>query len=73
ILFCSKVKDIHGVVHPIQTFTTEKYWILFRIGPERRTKSWNATRHLLLNSPGPIIPIFGTPSASVTERVSSQS
>ncbi|PPS09417.1 hypothetical protein GOBAR_AA11228 [Gossypium barbadense] len=24
-------KDIHGAVRPIQIFTTEKYWILFRI------------------------------------------
>ncbi|PHU11563.1 Photosystem II CP47 reaction center protein [Capsicum chinense] len=24
---------------PIQTFTTKKYWILFRIGPERRRKA----------------------------------
>ncbi|KAG4162170.1 hypothetical protein ERO13_D01G101865v2, partial [Gossypium hirsutum] len=26
------IKDIHGAVRPIQIFTTEKYWILFRIG-----------------------------------------
>ncbi|CAA7022379.1 unnamed protein product [Microthlaspi erraticum] len=32
-------KDIHGVVRPIQIFTTKKYWILFRIGPERRRKA----------------------------------
>uniref|UniRef100_A0A0D3CHF0 Orf77 n=1 Tax=Brassica oleracea var. oleracea TaxID=109376 RepID=A0A0D3CHF0_BRAOL len=31
--------DIHGVVRPIQIFTTKKYWILFRIGPERRRKA----------------------------------
>uniref|UniRef100_UPI0030FF360B hypothetical protein RF15 n=1 Tax=Manekia incurva TaxID=1072615 RepID=UPI0030FF360B len=24
---------------PIQIFTTERYWILFRIGPERRRKA----------------------------------
>nr|YP_009542258.1 Ycf15 [Tetraena mongolica]WEB51382.1 hypothetical chloroplast RF15 [Tetraena hamiensis var. qatarensis]AYU56640.1 Ycf15 [Tetraena mongolica]AYU56722.1 Ycf15 [Tetraena mongolica]WEB51388.1 hypothetical chloroplast RF15 [Tetraena hamiensis var. qatarensis]WGU20146.1 hypothetical chloroplast RF15 [Tetraena mongolica] len=28
-----------GVVRPIQIFTTKKYWILFRIGPERRRKA----------------------------------
>ncbi|KAK8612147.1 hypothetical protein V6N13_092277 [Hibiscus sabdariffa] len=33
------IKDIHGAVRPIQIFTTEKYWILFRIGPERRRKA----------------------------------
>ncbi|CAI0425108.1 unnamed protein product, partial [Linum tenue] len=27
-----------GVVCPIQIFTTQKYWILFRIGPKRRSK-----------------------------------
>ncbi|KAK8683517.1 hypothetical protein V6N13_039576 [Hibiscus sabdariffa] len=32
-------KDIHGAVRPIHIFTTEKYWILFRIGPERRRKA----------------------------------
>nr|YP_009486169.1 Ycf15 [Ulmus chenmoui]YP_009486187.1 Ycf15 [Ulmus chenmoui]AWB12247.1 Ycf15 [Ulmus chenmoui]AWB12248.1 Ycf15 [Ulmus chenmoui] len=32
-------KDIHGAVRPIQIFTTKKYWILFRIGPERRRKA----------------------------------
>nr|YP_010042014.1 Ycf15 [Cleome pallida]QPB46061.1 Ycf15 [Cleome pallida] len=37
VLFRSK--DIHGVVRPIQIFTTKKYWILFRIGPERRRKA----------------------------------
>ncbi|CAK7323427.1 unnamed protein product [Dovyalis caffra] len=31
-------KDIHGAVRPIQIFTTKKYWILFRIGPERRKR-----------------------------------
>uniref|UniRef100_UPI0030FECAC5 hypothetical protein RF15 n=1 Tax=Primula sinuata TaxID=3043452 RepID=UPI0030FECAC5 len=24
---------------PVQIFTTKKYWILFRIGPERRRKA----------------------------------
>lgn len=37
VLFRSK--DIHGAVRPIQIFTTKKYWILFRIGPERRRKA----------------------------------
>nr|YP_009643075.1 Ycf15 protein [Ligustrum gracile]YP_009643095.1 Ycf15 protein [Ligustrum gracile]YP_010125826.1 Ycf15 protein [Ligustrum lucidum]YP_010125846.1 Ycf15 protein [Ligustrum lucidum]YP_010157416.1 Ycf15 protein [Ligustrum quihoui]YP_010157436.1 Ycf15 protein [Ligustrum quihoui]YP_010691421.1 hypothetical protein Ycf15 [Ligustrum sinense]YP_010691440.1 hypothetical protein Ycf15 [Ligustrum sinense]AZL35796.1 Ycf15 protein [Ligustrum lucidum]AZL35812.1 ycf15 protein [Ligustrum lucidum]QBS5225 len=55
---------------PVQIFTTKKYWILFRIGPERRR---NATRRLLLNSPDPIVPILGTSSAKVTEWVSRQS
>ncbi|KAG6750212.1 hypothetical protein POTOM_047304 [Populus tomentosa] len=31
-------KDIHGAVRPIQIFTTKKYWILFRIGSERRKR-----------------------------------
>ncbi|EXB94369.1 hypothetical protein L484_005963 [Morus notabilis] len=31
--------DIHGAVRPIQIFTTKKYWILFRIGPERRREA----------------------------------
>nr|YP_010725432.1 Ycf15 protein [Deinostema violacea]YP_010725449.1 Ycf15 protein [Deinostema violacea]WDY12333.1 Ycf15 protein [Deinostema violacea]WDY12350.1 Ycf15 protein [Deinostema violacea] len=36
---------------PVQIFTTKKYWILFRIGPERRREKegWNANRRLLLN------------------------
>ncbi|KAK8317358.1 hypothetical protein V6Z11_A13G102600 [Gossypium hirsutum] len=33
------IKDIHGAIRPIQIFTTEKYWILFRIDPERRRKA----------------------------------
>lgn len=39
VLFRSK--DIHGAVRPIQIqiFTTKKYWILFRIGPERRRRA----------------------------------
>ncbi|KAL9405523.1 hypothetical protein Peur_002495 [Populus x canadensis] len=31
-------KDIHGAVRPIQIFTTKKYWILFRIGSEKRKR-----------------------------------
>nr|YP_009633725.1 Ycf15 protein [Chengiodendron marginatum]YP_009633743.1 Ycf15 protein [Chengiodendron marginatum]QBS48642.1 Ycf15 protein [Chengiodendron marginatum]QBS48643.1 Ycf15 protein [Chengiodendron marginatum] len=58
---------------PVQIFTTKKYWILFRIGPERRREGWNANRRLLLNSPDPIVPILGTSSAKVTEWVSRQS
>ncbi|PRQ15674.1 hypothetical protein RchiOBHm_CPg0501791 (chloroplast) [Rosa chinensis] len=37
VLFRSK--DIRGAVRPIQIFTTKKYWILFRVGPERRRKA----------------------------------
>ncbi|KAK9044857.1 hypothetical protein V6N11_058748 [Hibiscus sabdariffa] len=37
--FIKNTKDIHGAVRPIQIFTTEKYWILFRIGPKRRRKA----------------------------------
>ncbi|KAF8047355.1 hypothetical protein N665_3080s0008 [Sinapis alba] len=36
ILDQNSIKYIHGVVLPIQIFTTRKYWIKFRIGPERR-------------------------------------
>lgn len=52
---------------PVQIFTTKKYWILFRIGPERRRKEG---RRLLLNSPDSIL---GASSAKVTEWVSRQS
>nr|ATV98151.1 Ycf15 [Lecythis ampla]ATV98169.1 Ycf15 [Lecythis ampla] len=36
-------------------------------------EGWNANRRLLLNSPHPIVPIWGTSSAKVTEWVSRQS
>ncbi|PRQ32862.1 hypothetical protein RchiOBHm_Chr5g0051131 [Rosa chinensis] len=35
----TRCKDIRGAVRPIQIFTTKKYWILFRVGPERRRKA----------------------------------
>ena len=53
VLFRSK--DIHGAVRPIQIFTTKRYWILFRIGPERRRKAGMPTDVCLFsNSPDPI-------------------
>ena len=59
---------------PVQIFTTKKYWILFRIGPERRRKGGMPTDVCLFsNSPDPIVPILGTSSAKVTEWVSRQS
>nr|UIS00531.1 Ycf15 [Lumnitzera racemosa] len=36
-------------------------------------EGWNANRRLVLNSPDPIVPIFGTSGAKVTEWVSRQS
>ena len=69
-------KDIHGAVRPLQIFTTtkKKYWILFRIGPERGRKAGMPTGVCLFsNSPDPIVPILGTSSAKVTEWVSRQS
>ncbi|RKH55709.1 hypothetical protein D7X96_39275 [Corallococcus interemptor] len=38
-MFCSEAKISTGPVRLIQIFTTERYWILFRIGPERRRKA----------------------------------
>ena len=59
---------------PVQIFTTKKYWILFRIGPERRREAEMPTDPCLFsNSPDPIVPVFGTSSAKVTEWVSHQS
>ena len=59
---------------PVQIFTTKKYWILFRIGPERRREAEMPTDLCLFsNSPDPIVPVFGTSSAKVTEWVSHQS
>nr|GEV50698.1 ribosomal protein S7, chloroplastic [Tanacetum cinerariifolium] len=36
-------------------------------GHERRRDGWNANRRLLLNSPDPTVPVWGTSSAKVTE------
>nr|GEV25629.1 hypothetical chloroplast RF15, chloroplastic [Tanacetum cinerariifolium] len=36
-------------------------------GHERRREGWNANRRLLLNSPDPTVPVWGTSSAKVTE------
>ena len=74
VLFRSK--DIRGgrFVRPILIFRTKRYWILFRIGPERRRKAEMPTDLCLFsNSPDPIVPVFGTSSAKVTEWVSRQS
>ena len=74
VLFRSK--DIRGgrFVRPILIFRTKRYWILFRIGPERRRKAEMPTDLCLFsNSPDPIVPVFGTSSAKVTEWVSHQS
>ena len=61
-------------VRPILIFRTKRYWILFRIGPERRRKAEMPTDLCLFsNSPDPIVPVFGTSSAKVTEWVSHQS
>ena len=56
---------------PVQIFTTKKCWILFRIGPERRRKDGMPTGVYYWIDP--IVPIFGTSSAKVTEWVSRQS
>nr|YP_010994229.1 Ycf15 [Prostanthera wilkieana]WOZ11833.1 Ycf15 [Prostanthera wilkieana]WOZ12182.1 Ycf15 [Prostanthera wilkieana] len=32
------VQEFLNSEQPVQIFTTKKYWILFRIGPERRRK-----------------------------------
>nr|WRM54185.1 hypothetical chloroplast RF15 [Thalia dealbata]WRM54202.1 hypothetical chloroplast RF15 [Thalia dealbata] len=46
---------MYGPVRPIQIFTTKRYWILFRIGPERRRKAGVPTDVCLFsNSPDPI-------------------
>src|SRR3954469_12653343 len=54
VLFRSK--DIRGgrFVRPILIFRTKRYWILFRIGPERRRKAEMPTDLCLFsNSPDP--------------------
>ena len=54
VLFRSK--DIRGgrFVRPILIFRTKRYWILFRIGPERRRKAEMPTDVCLFsNSPDP--------------------
>lgn len=74
VLFRSK--DIRGgrFVRPILIFRTKRSWILFRIGPERRREAEMPTDLCLFsNSPDPIVPVFGTSSAKVTEWVSHQS
>lgn len=55
---------------PVQIFTTKKYWILFRIGPERRRKGGMPKGVYYCD---PIVPVLGTSSAKVTEWVSRQS
>ena len=72
--FVPKQRYPRRPVRPIQIFTTKRYWILFRIGPERRRGAGMPTDVCLFsNSPDPIVPIFGTSSAKVTEWVSCQS
>nr|AKF01116.1 hypothetical chloroplast RF15 [Bactris major]AKF01189.1 hypothetical chloroplast RF15 [Beccariophoenix madagascariensis]AKF01208.1 hypothetical chloroplast RF15 [Beccariophoenix madagascariensis] len=72
--FVPKQRYPRRPVRPIQIFTTKRYWILFRIGPERRRKAGMPTDVCLFsNSPDPIVPILGTSSAKVTEWVSRQS
>lgn len=41
--------------------------------PWKAKEGWNANRRLLLNSPDPTVPVWGTSSAKVTEWVSRQS
>ena len=56
VLFRSK--DIRGgrFVRPILIFRTKRYWILFRIGPERRRKAEMPTDVCLFsNSPDPYL------------------
>ncbi len=55
----------------VQIFTTKRYWILFRIGPERRREGGMPTS---VNSIiDPTRSVLGTSSAKVTEWVSRQS
>lgn len=72
--FVPKERYLRGPVRPIQIFTTKRYWILFRIGPERGRKVGMPTDACLLsNSPNPIVPILVMSSAKVTEWASRQS
>nr|WOC90960.1 hypothetical chloroplast RF15 [Utricularia arenaria]WOC90977.1 hypothetical chloroplast RF15 [Utricularia arenaria] len=56
---------------PVQIFTTKKYWILFRIGPERRRKGGTPTG--VYYGIDPARYVLGMSSAKVTEWVSRQS
>nr|QVL26678.1 Ycf15 [Schnabelia oligophylla]QVL26679.1 Ycf15 [Schnabelia oligophylla] len=38
VVRCPNKNSCLGSEQPVQIFTTKKYWILFRIGPERRRK-----------------------------------
>ncbi|KAJ1253883.1 hypothetical protein BS78_K158500 [Paspalum vaginatum] len=69
-------KDIRGgwFIRPILICRTKRSWILFRIGPKRRREAEMPIDPCLFsNSPDPIVPVFGTSSAKVTEWVSHQS
>nr|YP_010982672.1 Ycf15 [Ehretia cymosa]YP_010982690.1 Ycf15 [Ehretia cymosa]WOH21918.1 Ycf15 [Ehretia cymosa]WOH21919.1 Ycf15 [Ehretia cymosa] len=60
---------------PVQIFTTKKYWILFRIGPERRRRKAGMPTGAIIEftRPDSIHFFLGTSSAKVTEWVSRQS
>ena len=77
VLFCSEAKRSTGrfvLFRYSQPRSIEFSFFFFRIGPERRRKAEMPTDLCLFsNSPDPIVPVFGTSSAKVTEWVSHQS